>query len=135
MSMDFVIIGRLVKDCASKMTQSGKMIHTFTVASNRGFGEKQETDFFDCMAFAPKLDKQADFLLQGCMVKVKGHIQTKKVKDEQTGKTQTYWSCLVEEVEMLWSKKKGEQVQGSVKVNPDNLPENFTDEDDDVIPF
>lgn len=129
MSMDAVIIGRLTEDCASKVTEkTGKMIHTFTVASNRGFGDRQETDYVECIAFAPNLDKQVDFLTKGTMVKVCGHFQTRKVPNAQTGKNLTYWNCVVDSCELLWGRKRGETTKGgSLEVN--------TDYEGEEIPF
>lgn len=127
MSMDTVIIGRLVADAETKVTEkTGKVIHIFTVASNRGFGDKQETDYCECMAFAPLLDKQVEHLLKGCMVKVCGHFQTRKVKNGD--KTITYWNCIVSSLEMLWGKKKSEEPQGSVG-------QAYAEIEDNDIPF
>lgn len=103
MSCDCVLIGRLTKDCESKTTRNGKLIYTFSVASNRGFGDKQETDFFDCMAFHPLLEKQMPHLLKGCMVKVVGHFQSHKSENDVQR-----WTMIVDSLEMLWGKKKSE---------------------------
>lgn len=101
MSCDCVLIGRLTKDCEQKATNSGKLIYTLSVASNRGFGDKQETDFFDCMAFHPNLEKQYPHLLKGCMVKVVGHLQS-----HESDNSVRRWTMIVDSLEMLWGKPK-----------------------------
>ena len=101
MSCDCVLIGRLTKDCEQKSTKNGKLIYTFSVASNRGFGDKQETDWFDCMAFHPLLEKQFQHLLKGCMVKVVGHLQSR-----ETDNGVLRWNMIVDSLEMLWGKPK-----------------------------
>lgn len=103
MSCDCVLIGRLTKDCEQKATNSGKLIYTLSVASNRGFGDKQETDFFDCMAFHPNLEKQYPHLLKGCMVKVVGHFQQRE-NDKGIRRN----TIIIDSLEMLWGKKKNE---------------------------
>lgn len=101
MSCDCVLIGRLTKDCEQKSTKTGKLIYTFSVASNRGFGDKQETDYMDCMAFHPMLEKQFQHLLKGCMVKVVGHLQS---RESDNGVLR--WTMIVDSLEMLWGKPK-----------------------------
>lgn len=84
------------------------MIYTFPVASNRGFGDKQQTDFFDCMAFHPLLENQFVHLKKGCMVKVVGHFQS---HESENGVRR--WTMIVDSLEMLWGKPK----------KPDSAPE------------
>lgn len=121
MSCDCVLIGRLTKDCERKSTKNGKLIVCLTVASNRGFGDKQETDYIDCIAFHPLLENQVVHLLKGCMVKIVGHMQSRK---SEAGIV--YWNMIVESLEMLWGKKTKPQDK------PTGGPENFSDDD---IPF
>lgn len=114
MSCDCVLIGRLTKDCESKTTKNGKLIYCLSVASNRGFGDKKETDFFDCMAFHPLLQNQQPHLIKGCMVKVVGHFQS---HESENGVRR--WTMIVDSLEMLWGKKKSEQAQSSLGYDDD----------------
>lgn len=114
MSCDCVLIGRLTKDCEQKSTKNGKLIYTFSVASNRGFGDNKQTDFFDCMAFHPLLENQFPHLLKGCMVKVLGHFQS-----HETEGNNRRWTLIVDGVEMLWSKKSNEKATGSLAKDDD----------------
>lgn len=101
MGCDCVLIGRLTKDCEQRPTKNGKLIYTLSVASNRGFGDSQQTDYFDCMAFHPTLEKQYQHLTKGCMVKIVGHMQSHK-----TDKGVLRWTVVVDSLEMLWTKPK-----------------------------
>lgn len=114
MSCDCVLIGRLTKDCESKTTKNGKLIYCLSVASNRGFGDRKETDFFDCMAFHPLLQNQQPHLIKGCMVKVVGHFQS-----HESDNGVRRWTMIVDSLEMLWGKKKSEQAQGSLGYDDD----------------
>lgn len=117
MSCDCVLIGRLTKDCESKTTRNGKLIYTFSVASNRGFGDSQQTDFFDCMAFHPNLENQFQHLLSGCMVKVVGHFQSRETENKVRR-----WTLIANSVEMLWGKKKSETPQNSLAHDELDIP-------------
>ena len=131
MSMDCVVIGRLtdkVKDVIGGKT--GKVLHTFTVASNRGFGDKKETDFYECVAFAPILDNQVPFLEKGVLVKVLGHMQTRKVTEN--GKGRTYYSLIVSSLELIWGKKASDK-NTVVSAQVTDVPKD--DFYDDEIPF
>lgn len=117
MACDCVLIGRLTKDCEQKTTKNGKLIYSLSVASNRGFGDKQETDYFDCMAFHPLLEKQYIHLTKGCMVKIVGHFQS----HESENKVRR-WTMIVDSLEMLWSKKKNETPQNSLAYDDMDTP-------------
>ena len=117
MACDCVLIGRLTKDCEQKTTKNGKLIYSLSVASNRGFGDKQETDYFDCMAFHPLLEKQYIHLTKGCMVKIVGHFQS----HESENKVRR-WTMIVDSLEMLWGKKKSETPQNSLAYDDMDTP-------------
>ena len=117
MACDCVLIGRLTKDCEQKTTKNGKLIYSLAVASNRGFGDKQETDYFDCMAFHPLLEKQYIHLTKGCMVKIVGHFQS----HESENKVRR-WTMIVDSLEMLWGKKKNETPQNSLAYDDMDTP-------------
>lgn len=115
MSADVCLVGRMVGDMVNKMTKTGKVIHTFSVASNRGWGDSRQTDYVDCMAFAPVLDKQEEVMKKGAMVKVLGHLQS-TTKDEPTGK-RTYWNLIVTSAEVLFG-TRAERREGSREEYP-----------------
>ena len=101
MSCDCVLVGKLTKDCETKTTKNGKLLYCLSVASNRGFGDKQETDFFDCMAFHPLLEKQAVHLIKGTLVKIVGHFQS-----HESANGVRRWTMIIDSLEMIWQKKR-----------------------------
>lgn len=46
-----VLVGNLTKDPQYSKTQSGISLARFTVAINRRFGQNEETDFINCVAW------------------------------------------------------------------------------------
>ena len=46
-----VLTGRLTRNPECKATANGTEVCTFTVAVDRGFGDKKKTDFINCVAF------------------------------------------------------------------------------------
>ena len=118
MSMDCIAIGRLVKDAVDRLSNNGKVLHTFSIASNRGWGDGKQTDFIDCMAFAPILDKQMDLLKKGAMVKAVGHMQS-IVRDNGQQKT-VHWNFIVTSCEILFTPKKEER--GPEAFEPEDIP-------------
>ena len=50
-----VLVGRLTKDPELKRTQTGKSVVSFTVAVNRRFGQQEQADFINCVAWQKKV--------------------------------------------------------------------------------
>ena len=70
------LIGRLVRDAELKYTNSGKAAANFTLAVDRGFGDKKETDFIKCVAWDKQAESIANFTKKGSLVLVEGSIKT-----------------------------------------------------------
>ena len=46
-----ILMGRLTAEPELRRTQSGKDVLSFCLAVDRGYGEKKETDFINCVAW------------------------------------------------------------------------------------
>ena len=79
------LIGRLSKDPELRTTALGISVCTFTVAVNRGFGDKKETDFLPVVAWRALAENCAKFLAKGKKAGVSGRIQTRSY-DTDSGK-------------------------------------------------
>lgn len=83
-----IISGRLTRDAEQRFLASGTAVLSFSVANNTGYGEKQETHYFDCSLFGKRAEgKLIDFLKKGTQVVVEGEISlnTYEKKDGTTG--------------------------------------------------
>ncbi len=104
-----VLVGRLTKDPELRRTQSGKSVASFTVAVNRRFGQQDQADFINCVAW----EKTADFLSQyakkGAMVSVEGRISTRNYDDANTGKKVYITEVVSDNVQLLESRSSSTQ--------------------------
>lgn len=69
-----MLIGRLGRDPESKITQSGKSVCTFTLATDTGYGGNKKTDWHNITVFDKAADNCAKFLRKGSPVYVEGRI-------------------------------------------------------------
>ena len=73
-----IILGRLTRDPAIKVLQSGMTIARFTLAVNRlnKKGQNPEADFINCVAFGKTADVIGNYVYKGQRLLVEGRIQT-----------------------------------------------------------
>ena len=89
-----VIRGNLVKD--AELVQFGERQQVkFTVACNKGKGEKKVTTYYDVLSYATYLQP---YLLKGKDVIVVGELSVKK--DESNGKTYVHLNVYADGVEL-----------------------------------
>ncbi len=104
-----ILVGRLTKDPELRRTQSGKSVASFTVAVNRRYGQQDQADFINCVAW----EKTADFLSQyakkGAMVSVEGRISTRNYDDVSTGKKVYVTEVVSDNVQLLESRSSSTQ--------------------------
>ncbi len=60
-----IIIGNLTKDPESRTTASGVSVCSFTVAVNRGFGDKKDVDYIPVVAWRGLAENCGKFLAKG----------------------------------------------------------------------
>ncbi len=104
-----ILVGRLTKDPELRRTQSGKSVASFTVAVNRRYGQQDQADFINCVAW----EKTADFLSQyakkGAMVSVEGRISTRNYDDVSTGKKVYVTEVVSDNIQLLESRSSSTQ--------------------------
>ena len=82
-----IIIGNLTRDPELRTTASGKSVCSFTVAVNRGFGDKKDADFIPVVTWEKTAESCAKFLAKGRKVAVSGRIATRNY--EKDGRNET----------------------------------------------
>lgn len=82
MTVITTIVGNVGKDAVHKSTQGGKEFVSFPVAAKVGWGEREQTLWFDVIKWSGS-QKLADMLLKGSKVTVIGRLSTR----EHEGKT------------------------------------------------
>lgn len=82
MTVITTIVGNVGKDAVHKSTQGGKEFISFPVAAKVGWGDKEQTLWFDVTKWSGS-QKQAALFTKGCKVTVIGRLSTR----EHEGKT------------------------------------------------
>lgn len=104
-----IITGRLTRDAEVKYLPSGKPVMQFSVANNTGYGDKQQTHYFDCSLFGDRASgKLQEYMTKGAQVLVEGEVSlnTYQKNDGTTGASQRVF---VRDVELIGGKAQGEQ--------------------------
>ena len=132
------LIGRITKDTELRYTNSNKAYTQFSLAVNTGYGEKERTDYIECVVWGKLAENLNKYCSKGSKIAVEGRIQNQSY--EKDGSKRYVTKVIAENVEFLDTKKKestqnNDTVENSVE-NAENPFEEFslelTDED---LPF
>lgn len=99
-----ILIGHLGRDPEMRYTPQGQPVTAFSVATNWGVGEKQETEWFMCSAFGKQAELCNEYLAKGSQVFLEGRIKTREYQDRH-GKTRFSLEVLVTQVQFLGQSK------------------------------
>lgn len=77
-----ILMGRLTAEPELRRTQSGKDVLSFCLAVDRGYGEKKETDFINCVAWEHTARFISQYFRKGSLIAVNGSIRTRKYEDK-----------------------------------------------------
>ena len=92
-----VLTGRLTKDIELRITTSGKMCTSFTLAVNRN---REETDFINCVAWNQEAESLEKYTKKGSLIGIEGRIQTRSY-DDKNGKKVYITEVLVNSISFL----------------------------------
>ena len=106
-----ILVGRLTRDPELRKTGTGKSVLNFTVACNRQFGDRDEADFINCVAWNHTADFMANYLNKGALVGLEGRIQTGSYEDKETGKMVYTTDVVVDNLQALESKSQRDSGQ------------------------
>ncbi len=135
-----ILIGNLTKDPELRTTPQGISVCTFTVAVNRGFGDKKDVDYIPIVTWRGLADNCGRFLAKGRKVGVSGRIQTRSY-DANNGERRYVTEIVADDVEFLTPKGEGGSRMADVPPPPDDAglfgdePDDFEPLDDEQMPF
>jgi len=95
------ITGNLVRDAETKQTKTGSTMAIFTVAVNIGYGERQTTEYTQCMLFGKRAESGLiNYLKKGQPVAVAGSFEVERYtkKDGTQGASLT---VVVDDVDLM----------------------------------
>lgn len=115
-----VVVGRLTRDPKIYSNQ-GKHLATFSLAVDRHYKyktEHQACDYLNCKALGTRALNVKQYLSQGALVAIIGHLQSSKY--DKVGQTHFITEILVETIKFL-SPKSLTQVSATCSPNPIGL--------------
>ena len=128
-----ILMGRLTKDPELRYTNNKTPVCSFTIAVNNGYGEKQQTDFINCVAWNKTAEFVTKYFTKGKMIVIAdGRISTRSW-ETQDGKRAYATEVVANEVNFVET-KSSQQTATQPPMQDDD--DDFTplDEDDD-LPF
>ena len=132
-----ILMGRLTKDPELRYTNNKTPVCSFTIAVNNGYGEKQQTDFINCVAWNKTAEFVAKYFIKGRMIIIAdGRISTRSW-ETQDGKRAYATEVVVNEVNFGESKTSPQLNTPQTAAQPPMQDDDFTplDEEDDDFPF
>ena len=131
-----ILMGRLTKDPELRYTNNKTPVCSFTIAVNNGYGEKQQTDFINCLAWNKTAEFVTKYFAKGKMIIVIGRIATRSW-ETQDGKRAYATEVIANEVNFGESKTSPQLNTPQTAAQPPMQDDDFTplDEEDDDLPF
>lgn len=112
-----ILIGRLTRDPEVRYTQSGVAVCTFTLAVDRRYARREESngqptaDFIPIVCWRKLAEICGNNLVKGRRISVEGRIQVRSY-DAQDGSKRYVTEIIADEVEFLDSKGSAPQAGG-----------------------
>ena len=94
-------LGKLTKDPVLKQTQSGKQTCNFTIASDKGWGDKKKTDFIPCVAWEKTANTINTHFKKGDSLIVQGEWENHPWQKNEKGYDIPNWQYIVRTVVFL----------------------------------
>ena len=98
--LNVTIAGRIGRDAEVRMAQSGTTVASWTVAVNKGYGDKEKTVWVRCALFGKRADALSPHLLKGTPVCVTGQGDLNEWTDRE-GKERTSLELLVDNLTFM----------------------------------
>ena len=107
-----IIIGNLGSNPEQRFTPSGDPVTTFSVATSRKFGDKDETTWFRVSVSGKQAESCNQYLSKGSKVLVEGRLKAEpNVYQRKDGTWASSYELTAESVRFLTA--KGEQVESA----------------------
>jgi len=103
------LVGRVGKDPEMKYFETGKQVCNFTLAVNRRTSNRDEPpDWFDLEVWGKTADVAKNYVRKGSQIGVVGLLKFDRWQDKTTGEERQKPVILVDQLELLGSKKDQE---------------------------
>lgn len=98
-----ILVGRITRDPELRKTQNGNSVVSFTLACNRRFGDTEQADFINCVAWNQSADFLANYIKKGALLGVEGRIQSRTYENKE-GQTVYVQEVVCDTVQALESR-------------------------------
>lgn len=125
-----MIIGNLGRDPEIRYTPSGRPVTSFSVATTRTWvnydGErKEETEWFNVVAWGPLAEICNQYLASGKQVYIEGRLQTRGWEDEQ-GRRHFRTEIVAQEMILLGDRRSPHFTQPDEEADNHHQPDDLT---------
>ncbi len=105
------LVGRVGRDPEMKYFETGKQVCNFTLAVNRRTSNRDEPpDWFDLEVWGKTADVANNYVRKGSQIGVIGSLKFERWQDKITGEDRQRPVILVDQLELLGSKKDQSEV-------------------------
>lgn len=130
-----ILTGRLTKDPELRyIASSGTPVLTFTLAVDREFSTKKETDFIICEVYGKSAESCSNILVKGFKCGIHGTLRIENYQT-QTGEKKTIAKVRANKVEFLETRKSNGGKTSEENLIFEPTPIGFQAISDDDIPF
>lgn len=102
-----IVQGRICADPELRHTPNDIAVTTFTVATDKGSGDKKQTSFIDCVAWRGTAELICKWFSKGSAIIVQGSIQTRSYQDKDGNKRKAF-EIVADNVHFAESKRDGD---------------------------
>ncbi len=108
------LIGRICRDIELKTLGAGTVVTNFSIAQNRKVKDKDEPQFFNCVAFGPTAELISKYFKKGSQIGIEGNLRYETYEDKDK-KKQVNYKVVVEQITFLDKKSDEPQQQEPAK--------------------
>lgn len=109
--MYFMAAGNLGRDAEVKSTRNGKMLCTFSIAVDSGWGDNKETYWITCNLWGDRGEKLSQYLTKGTQVVIRGRPSINKWENK-SGEAQANFQVDLDDVTLMGGGQKDRNESG-----------------------
>lgn len=114
-----IYVGRITNDLKIRETQNNKKYCFFDIAINDGYGEKQNTNFINCIAWQGRAENLVKYQSKGNLILVEGKTESYKNKDNLS-----LTRCVALDIKYLENKNSESSTSDDVENPEDSYDDN-----------
>lgn len=128
-----IVMGRLTRDPELRYTQTNTPVASFSLACDRDYSERKQTDFIDCVAWSHTAEFIKKYFSKGRAAVVEGRLQVRNWEDDAGNKRRAA-EIVVNSIYFADSKPENKQEREYASPRPDTGYAGLKDDEDD-LPF